>query len=139
MNGYAELPETLADRGHASFGARRHLLTRFKWGRTVPPVQTPKEVGVPNAHRWAQARAMTTENKSTVKAFIDRLFTEGDVSVLDELAAPDYVNHDPPFGGTGTVCDVARHFTRSSDVLATAHPHTAAMTQGSGVDRRGPR
>lgn len=46
---------------------------------------------------------MTTENKSTVKAFIDRLFTEGDVSVLDELAAPDYVDHDPPFGGTGTV------------------------------------
>jgi steroid delta-isomerase-like uncharacterized protein len=25
------------------------------------------------------------------------------VSVLDELAAPDYVDHDPPFGGTGTV------------------------------------
>ena len=46
---------------------------------------------------------MTTENKAIVKEFIDRLFTEGDVSVLDELAAPDYVDHDPPFGGTGTV------------------------------------
>jgi predicted ester cyclase len=46
---------------------------------------------------------MTTDNKALVKEFIDRLFSEGDVSVLDELAAPDYVDHDPPFGGTGTV------------------------------------
>jgi steroid delta-isomerase-like uncharacterized protein len=46
---------------------------------------------------------MTAENKALVKEFIDRLFTAGDVSVLDELAAPDYVDHDPPFGGTGTV------------------------------------
>ena len=46
---------------------------------------------------------MTTDNKAVVKEFIDRLFTTGDVSVLDELAAPGYVDHDPPFGGTGTV------------------------------------
>jgi steroid delta-isomerase-like uncharacterized protein len=51
----------------------------------------------------AHAGGMTTDNKAIVKEFIDRLFTEGDVSVLDELAAPDYVDHDPPFGGTGTV------------------------------------
>jgi predicted ester cyclase len=46
---------------------------------------------------------MTTDNKAIVREFIDRLFTEGDATVLDELAAPDYVDHDPPFGGTGTV------------------------------------
>ena len=46
---------------------------------------------------------MTSDNKTIVREFIDRLFTEGDVSVLDELAAADYVDHDPPFGGTGTV------------------------------------
>jgi predicted ester cyclase len=48
---------------------------------------------------------MTTEseNKAIVEEFIDRLYTEGDVSVLDELASPDYVDHQPPFGGTGTV------------------------------------
>jgi steroid delta-isomerase-like uncharacterized protein len=46
---------------------------------------------------------MTTDNKALVKTFIDRLFTEGDLSALDELAAPDYVDHDPPFGATGTV------------------------------------
>jgi predicted ester cyclase len=66
-------------------------------------VTTPKEVGVPMARRRAQAGRMTTDNKAIVKEFIDRLFTAGDVSVLDELAAPDYVDHDPPFGGTGTV------------------------------------
>src|SRR5206468_726285 len=44
-----------------------------------------------------------TDNKKIVKEFIDRLFTEDDVSVLGELAASEYVDHDPPFGGTGTV------------------------------------
>ena len=46
---------------------------------------------------------MTTENKAIVKEFIDRLFTAGDMSALEELAAPDYLDHDPPFGGAGTV------------------------------------
>ena len=46
---------------------------------------------------------MTTDNKAIVKSFIDRLFSAGDVSALDELAAPDYVDHDPPFGAAGTV------------------------------------
>jgi len=46
---------------------------------------------------------MTTDNKAIVKEFIDRLYTAGDLSVLDDLAAPDYVDHDPPFGAVGTV------------------------------------
>ena len=46
---------------------------------------------------------MTTDNKAIVKEFIDRLFTDDDPSVLNELAGPNYVDHDPPFGGTGTV------------------------------------
>jgi steroid delta-isomerase-like uncharacterized protein len=46
---------------------------------------------------------MITDNKALVKEFIDRLFTAGDLSVLDELVAPGYVDHDPPFGGAGTV------------------------------------
>jgi predicted ester cyclase len=64
---------------------------------------TPKQVGVPGARRRAHSGRMTTSNKNIVKEFIDRLFTEGDVSVLDELAEPVYVDHDPPFGGAGTV------------------------------------
>jgi predicted ester cyclase len=46
---------------------------------------------------------MTTTNKDIVKQLIDRLFTEGDPTVLDELVAPDYVDHEPPFGAVGTV------------------------------------
>jgi len=46
---------------------------------------------------------MTKENKAVVREFIDRLFTEGDASVLDDLASIDYVDHDPPFGAAGTV------------------------------------
>jgi predicted SnoaL-like aldol condensation-catalyzing enzyme len=64
---------------------------------------TPKQVGVPGARRRAHSGRMTTSNKNIVKEFIDRLFTEGDVSVLDELVEPVYVDHDPPFGGAGTV------------------------------------
>jgi steroid delta-isomerase-like uncharacterized protein len=45
----------------------------------------------------------TDGNKAIVKQFIDRLFTEGDTAVLDDLVAPDYVDHDPPLGGAGTV------------------------------------
>jgi steroid delta-isomerase-like uncharacterized protein len=55
------------------------------------------------AFRPAHPGGMGTDNKAIVKEFIDRLFTTGDVSALDELAAAEYVDHDPPFGGTGTV------------------------------------
>ena len=63
----------------------------------------PKEVGVSRRGREAHARHMSIDEKATVKEFIDRLFTDGDVSVLEELVAPEYVDHDPPFGATGTV------------------------------------
>jgi predicted ester cyclase len=46
---------------------------------------------------------MTTSNKDIVTEFIHRLFTAGDTTVLDELVAPEYVDHEPPFGGAGTV------------------------------------
>src|SRR6185295_18242709 len=62
------------------------------WGRA----RHPSKLG----YRRAHSRRMTTsnkDNKDIVKEFIDRLFTDGDVSVLDELAAPNYVDHDPPF------------------------------------------
>jgi predicted ester cyclase len=45
---------------------------------------------------------MTTDNKAIVKEFIDRLFTEGDLSAIDDLTGTDYVDHDPPFGADGT-------------------------------------
>lgn len=43
---------------------------------------------------------MTTieQNKAVVRAFIDGLFTRGNLGVVDDYLAEDFVNHDPPFG-----------------------------------------
>ncbi len=38
------------------------------------------------------------QNKNTVTAFIDALFTKGDLGAVDEYLAEDFVNHDPPMG-----------------------------------------
>ena len=38
------------------------------------------------------------QNKQTVTAFIDALFTRGDLSAVDVYLAEDFVNHDPPVG-----------------------------------------
>jgi hypothetical protein len=40
------------------------------------------------------------KNKNTVTAFIDTLFTKGDLGAVDKYFAEDFVNHDPPFGGS---------------------------------------
>jgi len=40
----------------------------------------------------------TDANKKTVIAFIDRLFSQGDLSAVDDYLTEDFVNHDPPFG-----------------------------------------
>ncbi|WP_369229725.1 ester cyclase [Streptomyces sp. R21] len=39
-------------------------------------------------------------NKETVRAFIDALFTKGDLGAVDEYLAEDFLNHDPPFGAS---------------------------------------
>jgi len=38
------------------------------------------------------------QNKQTVAAFIDALFTRGDLSAVDTYLAEDFINHDPPVG-----------------------------------------
>jgi steroid delta-isomerase-like uncharacterized protein len=75
----------------------------------------------------AHAGGMTTENKAIVKEFIDRLFTEGDVSVLDELAAPDYLDHDPPFGASGTVDGWREMATMIRDAFPDWHSDLHAL------------
>jgi steroid delta-isomerase-like uncharacterized protein len=40
-------------------------------------------------------------NKGIVRDFIDALFTQGDLGAVDRYLAPDFVDHDPPFGGPG--------------------------------------
>ena len=43
---------------------------------------------------------MTTveQNKTIVSEFIEALFSKGDSQAVDRHLAPDFVNHDPPFG-----------------------------------------
>jgi len=40
------------------------------------------------------------QNKNTVTAFIEALFTKGDLGAVDEYLTEDFVNHDPPLGVT---------------------------------------
>ena len=41
-----------------------------------------------------------TRNKLLVNAFIQELFTHGDLDAVDRYLDPQFVNHDPPFGAT---------------------------------------
>jgi predicted ester cyclase len=41
----------------------------------------------------------TTQNKQLVEAFIQELFTKGDLGAADRYLDPAFVNHDPPFPG----------------------------------------
>ena len=40
-----------------------------------------------------------SRNKDLVHAFIQELFTKGDVGAVDRYLDPGFVNHDPPFPG----------------------------------------
>jgi steroid delta-isomerase-like uncharacterized protein len=40
-----------------------------------------------------------TSNKRLVVAFIQELFTDGDLTAVPRYLDPDFVNHDPPFPG----------------------------------------
>ena len=100
----------------------RQALSRVRSGH-----DGPKEVGVPTADRRAHAGGMTTDNKALVKEFIDRLFTAGDVSVLDELAVPEYLDHDPPFGGTGTADGWRAMATMIRDAFPDWHSDVHAL------------
>ncbi|MFG2472280.1 ester cyclase [Streptomyces canus] len=43
------------------------------------------------------SEATLSKNKDIVHAFIDALFTKGDLGAVDDYLAADFVNHDPPF------------------------------------------
>ncbi len=40
------------------------------------------------------------QNKFIVSEFIEALFSRGDLEAVDRHLAPDFINHDPPFGVT---------------------------------------
>ena len=67
-------------------------------------------VGTAVATRWQQVKELgrqvlsrrgekvsvsATENKATARRVPDEVFSQGNLSVVDELFAPDYVLHDP--------------------------------------------
>jgi steroid delta-isomerase-like uncharacterized protein len=43
--------------------------------------------------------AQNDRNKQLVDAFIQELFTHGDTGAVERYTTPDFVHHDPPFGG----------------------------------------
>jgi steroid delta-isomerase-like uncharacterized protein len=42
----------------------------------------------------------TDDNKQIVTSFIDRLFSNGDLTAVDDHLSEDFLNHDPPFGAS---------------------------------------
>jgi steroid delta-isomerase-like uncharacterized protein len=47
----------------------------------------------------AMTNESATANKQLVDAFIQALFTDGDLGAVDRYLDPNMVNHDPPFPG----------------------------------------
>jgi len=57
--------------------------------------QRVKELGHQVLSRRAEKVSVSAnENKATVRRVPDEVFNQGNLSVLDELIAPDYVLHD---------------------------------------------
>jgi len=46
----------------------------------------------------AQATSTVAENKALVRRFVEEVQARGDVDAIDELLAPDLINHTPPPG-----------------------------------------
>ncbi len=50
-------------------------------------------------HHLSMATDHITRNKQLVEAFIQELFSKGDLDAVDRYLDPGFVNHDPPFPG----------------------------------------
>lgn len=50
-----------------------------------------------------------TANKKLVAAFIQELFTQGDLDAVNRYLAPEMINHDPPFPGAPDGREGIRH------------------------------
>jgi steroid delta-isomerase-like uncharacterized protein len=63
------------------------MVTQWQW---------VKELGRQVLSRRAEKVSVSAnENKATVRRIPDEVFNQGNLSVVDELFAPDYVLHDP--------------------------------------------
>jgi steroid delta-isomerase-like uncharacterized protein len=71
--------------------------------RCGPARRNPNKLGWCGFPAEATMHAMTTDqlnqNKQLVEAFIQDLFTKGDLEAVDRYLDPNFVNHDAPFPG----------------------------------------
>ena len=59
------------------------------------------------------------ENKTQYRRTIEEVFNQGDLAIVDELVAPDFLNHDGPPGMNNRGPDSTRQIVR---MLRTAFP-----------------
>jgi len=66
------------------------------------------------------AKRMSTEtNKTQYRRTLEEVFNQGDLAIVDELVAPDFLNHDVPPGMNSRGPDSTRQIAR---MLRTAFP-----------------
>lgn len=61
------------------------------------------------------------ENKAVIRRFLEEVFGGGDLELVDELFAPDYVLHDPAVPGEVRGPDGIRQYV---DMYRSAYPDT---------------
>ena len=59
------------------------------------------------------------ENKTQYRRTLEEVFNQGDLAIVDELVAPDFLNHDVPPGMNNRGPDSTRQIVR---MLRTAFP-----------------
>ena len=69
---------------------------------------------------------MSTEaNKALVRRWFEET-DKGNLAIIDELCAPDYIDHSPPLPGMGEGSDAVR---KANESLAAAFPDTVHLIE----------
>jgi steroid delta-isomerase-like uncharacterized protein len=70
-------------------------------------------------HDFAMTTDQLDNNKHLVEAFIQDLFTKGDLEAVNRYLSDDFVNHDPPFPGAPGGAD---GFRQAGELMRRACP-----------------
>jgi steroid delta-isomerase-like uncharacterized protein len=73
---------------------------------------------------------MSEQNKATVRRYLEEVFAQGNLDVIPELFAPDYVEHDPASdaeirGHAGVRRDLSIYQSAFSDIEVTVEDQIA--------------